>query len=87
MSKTRKSYIATISLFVLFIIYRCKIKAFHNATRYLCYGRKYPDYRFLRQVSRYDNHKVPSLRIEVPELRVLPYDAFIIGENAFPLYC
>lgn len=32
-------------------------------------------------------NKVPGLRIKVPELRVLPYDAFIIGEKAFPLYC
>ena len=31
--------------------------------------------------------KVPGLRIKVPELRVLPCDAFIIGGNVFPLYC
>jgi len=31
-------------------------------------------------------NKVPGLRVKVPELRVLLYDAFIIGENVFPLY-
>ena len=30
--------------------------------------------------------KVPGLQIKVPELRVFPYDAFVIGENVFPLY-
>ncbi len=56
-------------------------------TRYLSYGQKYPDYGFSTSCFGMIINKVPGLRIKVPELRVLPYDAFIIGEKAFPLYC
>lgn len=56
-------------------------------TRYLSYGQKYPDYWFYCKRFSMIFSKVPGLRIKVPELRVLPYDAFIIGENVFPLYC
>jgi len=61
--------------------------AFHDAIRYLCYGQKYPDYGFYCTRFGLRINKVPGLQIKVPELRVLPYEAFIIGENVFPLYC
>lgn len=50
-------------------------------TRYLSYGQKYPDYGFYCKCFGMIISKVPGLRIKVPELRVLPYDAFIIGEK------
>lgn len=56
-------------------------------TQYLSYGQKYPDYWFYCKRFSMIFSKVPGLRIKVPELRVLSYDAFIIGGNVFPLYC